>query len=64
MFRKIALASTLVLPLVAAVQADAIGYTAADRAAIRSMPITQRPNRPGHFYGRTVRTLHKLGVVK
>jgi hypothetical protein len=64
MFRKIALAAALVLPLVAAVQADAIGYTAADRAAIRSMPITQRPNRPGHFYGRTVRTLHKIGIVK
>lgn len=25
------------------------------RSQIRSMPITQRPNRPGHFIGNTVR---------
>ncbi len=25
------------------------------RAAIRAMPILQRPSRPGHFYGNTVR---------
>ena len=27
------------------------------RAQIRSMPIQSRPNRPGHFYGNTVRRL-------
>lgn len=25
------------------------------RREIKSMPITERPNRPGHFYGNTVR---------
>jgi hypothetical protein len=39
----------------------ASAYTAAQRAAIRSMPIEQRPNRPGHFYGNTVRRLNKIG---
>lgn len=29
--------------------------TAISRNEIRSMPITERPNRPGHFYGNTVR---------
>jgi hypothetical protein len=28
------------------------GYS---RAEIRSMPITERPSRPGHFYGNAVR---------
>ena len=32
--------------------------TADERAAIRQMPITARPNRPGHFYGNTVRRRH------
>ncbi len=36
-------------------------YSAAERAAIRSMPITQRPYRPGHFYGNTVRILNRVG---
>ena len=35
-------------------------YTAAQRAAIRSMPIETRPNRPGHFYGNTVRFINKI----
>lgn len=30
-------------------------YTPADRAAIRATPILERPSRPGHFYGNTVR---------
>ncbi|MDO4571109.1 MAG: hypothetical protein Q4D38_12040 [Planctomycetia bacterium] len=33
------------------------GYT---RQEIRSMPILQRPNRPGHFYGNTVRRRHGM----
>lgn len=35
-------------------------YSAAERAAIRSMPITVRPSRPGHFYGNTVRRVHRV----
>lgn len=40
---------------------SASAYTSAQRAAIRSMPIEQRPNRPGHVYGNTVRRLNKVG---
>jgi len=64
MIRKIALIAALVVPMLAAVQADAAGYINMQRATIRSMPITQRPNRPGHFYGNSVRTLHRIGVVR
>lgn len=28
------------------------------RSEIRQRPITQRPSRPGHFYGNTVRRRH------
>ena len=28
------------------------------RRYIRSLPLLQRPNRPGHFYGNTVRRRH------
>lgn len=35
-------------------------YTPAQRTAIRAMPITQRPYRPGHVYGNTVRTLNRI----
>jgi hypothetical protein len=38
----------------------ATAYTAEQRAVIRRMPIEQRPNRPGHVYGNTVRRLNKL----
>ncbi len=31
---------------------------AAERQAIRQMPLLMRPNRPGHFYGNTVRRLY------
>lgn len=31
---------------------------AAEREAIRQLPILQRPSRPGHFYGNTVRRLN------
>ena len=36
-------------------------YTAAEREAIRQMPIENRPNRVGHVYGNTVRRMNKLG---
>lgn len=29
------------------------------RAEIRSLPITERPDRPGHFYGNAVRRRHR-----
>jgi len=32
----------------------------ARREAIRNMPLLERPNRPGHFYGNTVRRLNAL----
>jgi hypothetical protein len=44
-----------------AAQPVSAAYSAAERAAIRSMPITQRPDRPGHFYGNTVRALNRIG---
>ncbi len=37
-------------------------YNAQDRAAIRAMPITERPFRVLHVYGNTVRLLDRLGV--
>lgn len=53
----------LVLVVVGAVfsaQPTEAAYTASQRAAIRAMPITQRPYRPGHFYGNTVRALNRV----
>jgi len=35
-----------------------------DRQTTNSMPITQRPNRPFHFYGNTVRRIHYRGVAR
>jgi hypothetical protein len=65
MLRKtITLAVTSFLALSFAVpHADAVGYTAEQRAVIRAMPIQERPNRTGHFYGNTVRALVKRGVI-
>ena len=37
--------------------------TGPQREHIRSLPIEQRPNRPLHFYGNTVRRLHHQGTV-
>ncbi|WP_147274435.1 hypothetical protein [Bremerella cremea] len=28
------------------------------RTQVRSMPLLERPNRPGHFYGNNVRRVH------
>ncbi len=33
--------------------------TPQERAQLRSIPIEQRPNRPLHFYGNTVRWMHQ-----
>lgn len=35
---------------------------AAEREAIRQTPILQRPSRPGHFYGNTVRRIHRRRI--
>ncbi|MDO4574906.1 MAG: hypothetical protein Q4D98_06790 [Planctomycetia bacterium] len=43
------------MPLVAHPVAPAQAHAGYTRAAIRSMPILERPNRPGHFYGNAVR---------
>lgn len=37
---------------------DMITTTEAQREQIRSQPLLHRPNRPGHFYGNTVRRVH------
>ncbi len=34
-----------------------------DREAIKSMPITERPYRPLHFYGNTIRRMHYRGTA-
>jgi len=36
--------------------------TGQERQKIRSTPIEQRPNRPLHFYGNTVRRMHHRGT--
>ncbi|HLA83962.1 MAG TPA: hypothetical protein VJL29_04135 [Thermoguttaceae bacterium] len=33
-------------------------YSSLSREQIRQMPLLERPNRPGHFYGNTVRWLN------
>jgi len=54
------LAVLLVFELVSGVSfaANTTSAKNVSRAEIRSMPITQRPSRPGHFYGNTVRRRH------
>lgn len=37
--------------------------TGAERDAIKSKPITERPYRPLHFYGNTIRRLHYRGTA-
>ncbi|TWU23897.1 hypothetical protein Pla52o_18200 [Novipirellula galeiformis] len=37
--------------------------TGSYRDEIKSMPIEQRPYRPGHFYGNTVRRMHYHGEI-
>lgn len=50
-----------ILSLLPAKDASASGpiiATGAQRAAIKSQHILNRPNRPGHFYGNAVRRRH------
>ncbi|MCC9606997.1 hypothetical protein LOC68_15045 [Blastopirellula sp. JC732] len=37
---------------------DVVVTTEAQREVIRAQPLLQRPNRPGHVYGNTVRRVH------
>ena len=37
---------------------QATNASAMTRAEIRSMPLLERPNRVGHFYGNNVRRVH------
>jgi hypothetical protein len=37
--------------------------TGQERDAIKSLPVTQRPYRPLHFYGNTVRRMHYRGTA-
>lgn len=60
MFARIVMLAAVVLSLVVVEEASA-SYNAYQRAAIRSMPITARPYRPGHVYGNTVRALNRIG---
>ncbi len=50
------IAATLIAAALLPSPASAV--TATTRAAIKSMPITERPSRAGHFYGNTVRRVH------
>ncbi|HTU23845.1 MAG TPA: hypothetical protein VMF30_00520 [Pirellulales bacterium] len=55
---RILIASALIAAATA-VSTPAEAATNMDRATIRSMPITTRPSRPGHFYGNTVRRINQ-----
>ena len=59
------LAGTLCLTSFVAAQPSGSSYpiiaTGPQRQAIKSTPILYRPNRPGHFYGNTVRRIHYRG---
>jgi hypothetical protein len=63
-----ALTAALWLTSAAAAQPAGSSYpiiaTGAQREEIKSTPILNRPNRPGHFYGNTVRRRHHRGAVK
>lgn len=54
----IALTVPSVLPVKEASASGPVIATGARRAAIKSQHILNRPYRPGHFYGNTVRRRH------
>lgn len=46
-------------------KADAsVAKTDQSRQAIRETPLLDRPNRPGHFYGNTVRRVHNFRTAR
>ncbi len=64
-----ALLAILILPAVAAARPAASNRRAVpaptapdslNRETIRQMPLLERPDRPGHIYGNTVRRMHRL----
>jgi len=59
MFLRALFAIAVVAASFSAQPAQAV-YSPAERAVIRSMPITQRPYRPGHFYGNSVRAVNRV----
>jgi len=65
-FQKVSIL-TLLLLAPASVRGEEPGWTGsvikrgAERAAMDALPITERPYRPLHFYGNTVRRLHYRG---
>ncbi len=50
-------AAPLAPPVVAPVVAPVTGVLAAE-AQVRELPLLERPNRLGHFYGNTIRRRH------
>lgn len=58
MLKNVVTATVVLVAVAFGHQASA--YTPAQRATIRAMPITERPYRPGHFYGNTVRFLNRV----
>ena len=62
MFHKFLIACTVLVGSVAAVElagaTTPTNRTGMSRQEIKSMDILERPNRPGHFYGNTVRRLN------
>lgn len=60
--RNVVLALLVVAPAFAAAGAGARETTTLTRKDIRQIPILERPNRPGHFYGNTVRRMNDRKV--
>ncbi len=54
----VGLTLTLGVGTAGATSRSSSGSSAAYRQSIRAMPILERPNRVGHFYGNTVRCLN------
>jgi hypothetical protein len=48
----------------AAAQSGRVIATPSQRARLRTVPIVQRPNRPLHFYGNTVRRVYHTRVFR
>lgn len=64
MMRYFVFAVLLVLAMISSVSATERATAGLTRAQIRQMPLLERPNRPGHFYGNTVRWLHERRLQK
>ncbi len=59
MLRSLLLAALVAAPFAAPAEAQTRAATVRQgEAAVRQMPLTERPNRIGHFYGNTIRRRH------